>query len=169
ALVGLLAAGAFAHGGPRAVVAGLLLYVVAVVLDHADGEVARLTLGESRLGEWLDLVADMVVHGALVVALGVGAARVAGAGLTAGLVGAAGVVVSSLLAKAVPPRPGRGLLDDLSSRDGFYSMLAAFVLVRLAAPALLPALMVFVALGAHTYWVARTLSLRRRKTWRTPK
>jgi phosphatidylglycerophosphate synthase len=168
-VVGLAAAGAFAHGGAGTAVTGLLLYVVAVVLDHADGEVARLTLGESRLGEWLDLVVDTVVHGAMVTALGVGAARVTGAGLTAGLIGAAGVVVSGLLAKRFPPAPGRGLLDDLSSRDGFYSMLAAFVLVRLAAPSLLPALMIFVATGAHAYWVARALALRRRNTCRTPK
>jgi phosphatidylglycerophosphate synthase len=163
-VIGLAAAGAFARGAAGAVVIGLLLYVVAVVLDHADGEVARLTLGESRLGEWLDLVVDTVVHGAMVTALGVGAARVTGGGLMAGLVGAAGVVVSSLLAKAFPPTPGRGVLDRLSSRDGFYSMLAAFVLVRLAAPALLPALMVLVAIGSHAYWVARTLCLRRRNT-----
>jgi hypothetical protein len=97
---------------------------------------------------------------------------VAGSGWLAGLVGAAAVVVSGLLAKAWPPTPAapdRDILDRLSSRDGFYSMLVAFVVVRIAAPRLLPALMILIAVGSHVYWVSRALALLRRKTWRTPK
>jgi phosphatidylglycerophosphate synthase len=171
-VVGLAAAAAFAAGGLAWAVAGLALYLAAVVLDHADGEVARLTLSESAIGEWLDVVMDTLVHAALVLALGVAAARVAGSGMAAGLVAAAGVVVSAAVGKLWPPPPAgtgqRDLLDRLSSRDGFYAMLLLYLTLRLAAPGLLPPLLALVAAGTHAYWAARALSLLR-KTWRTPK
>jgi CDP-alcohol phosphatidyltransferase len=172
-VVGLVSVAAFAHGATDAVVAGLLLYVAAVVLDHADGEVARLTLTESLLGEWLDIIVDTLIHGSMLLALGVACYRVTGTGLVAGTLGAVAVVVSGLLGKIWPPAPPstaeRGVLDRLSSRDGFYGMLLAFVVVRLVAPALLPALLVVIAAGSHTYWVARVALLLSRKTRRNPK
>jgi phosphatidylglycerophosphate synthase len=171
-VVGLAAAAAFVAGEAPAAVGGLALYLAAVVLDHADGEVARLTLTESAVGEWLDIVVDTVVHAALVLALGMAAARLAGAGLTAGVVAAIGVVASATVGKLWPPPPvtaaGRGLLDRLSSRDGFYAMLLLFIALMIGAPAALPTLLAVVAAGTHAYWVARALSLLR-KTWRTPK
>jgi len=172
-LVGLASVATFAHGEVPAVLAGLLLYVAAVVLDHADGEVARLTLTESVLGEWLDIVVDTLIHGTMLLALGVACMRVTGVGLTAGVVGALAVVVSGILGKVWPPAPPstaeRGLLDRLSSRDGFYGMLLSFVVVRMTAPALLPVLLVIIAAGSHTYWVARVAFLLSRKTRRKPK
>ncbi len=164
-VVGLAAAASMALGDAAALAVGLLLYLLAVVLDHADGEVARLTLTESAMGEWLDIVIDTLVHTALVLALGVAADRVTGAGLAAGVVGAVGVVASAVVYKRWPPAPptaaDRGLLDGLTSRDGFYGMLLLFILLRLTAPAWLPALMMVIAVGTHAYWVARAaLSLR---------
>ncbi|HEU5195707.1 MAG TPA: CDP-alcohol phosphatidyltransferase family protein [Methylomirabilota bacterium] len=172
-VVGLASVAAFARGEAAAVVAGFLLYVVAVVLDHADGEVARLTLTESALGEWLDIIVDTLIHGTMLLALGLACVRVTGAGMTAGVIGAVAVIISGMLGKIWPPAPpaaaGRGLLDRLSSRDGFYGMLLSFVLVRIAAPALLPTLLMVIALGSHVYWVARVAFLLSRKTRRKPK
>ena len=170
-VLGLAAAGAFAGGGAGVAVVGLALYLTAVVLDHSDGEVARLTLTESAIGEWLDIAVDTVVHAALVLALGVAAARVAGDGLVAGIVAAAGVVISAAVGKLWPPpatASRRDLLDRLSSRDGFYAMLLLFLILRIGAPGWLPALLGVVAAGTHAYWVARALSLLK-KTWRSPK
>ena len=123
-VVGLIAAGVVALGTPAALIGGLLLYVLAVVLDHADGEVARLTLTESVLGEWLD-VGDR--HGR---------AHHAGAGArcrrrpsrpaavsSAGSIAAVGILVSASSASSGPRRPAsarRNVLDRLTSRDGFY-------------------------------------------------
>jgi len=172
-VVGLASVAAFARGDAMAVVAGFLLYVVAVVLDHADGEVARLTLTESVLGEWLDIVVDTLIHGTMLLALGLACARVTGSGLAAGVVGAVAVIVSGMLGKIWPPTPPstaeRGLLDRLSSRDGFYGMLLSFVVVRILAPSLLPVLLIVIAAGSHTYWVARVAFLLSRKTRRKPK
>jgi phosphatidylglycerophosphate synthase len=158
-LVGLAAAAVFARGDVVSLVGGLALYLAAVVLDHSDGEVARLSLTESAVGEWLDIVVDTIVHTALVLALGLAATRVTGAGLGAGVVAAIGVIASALVGKVWPPAPPsagrRRLLDALTSRDGFYAMLVLFIALRIGWPDQLPGLMAVVAAGTHAYWVAR--------------
>lgn len=157
-LVGLAAAWCFWRGTPGSALAGLVLYAASVVLDHADGEVARLTLAESTLGERLDLVADTVVHALIVLALGFGAERLAGGGAAVlGAVAAVGVVASTVLART-SPRPacagGVGaVLHGLSNRNGFYVMLAAFTLALALLPSALPLLMLTVAAGMHAFWL----------------
>ena len=166
-LVGLAAAAAFARGDAPSLIGGLALYLVAVVLDHTDGEVARLSLTESAVGEWLDIVVDTVVHTALVLALGLAATRVTGAGLGAGVVAALGVVASAMVGKVWPPAPSsagrRRGLDALTSRDGFYAMLVLFIALRIGWENQLPALMAVVAAGTHAYWVARLTLLGGRR------
>lgn len=158
-LVGLLAAWCFWWGTATAALAGLLVYVVAVVLDHADGEVARLTLTESRVGEWLDILVDTIVHAALVAAMGLTAQRVVGAGALLGIVATLGVIASAAVAKRWPTTgaatPVSTALENLGSRDGFYAMLLLFITARALRPTALPLLMIVVALGAHAYWLAR--------------
>jgi len=165
-VMGLAAAATFALGTPASLVVGLLVYVLAVVLDHADGEVARLTLTESAFGEWLDAVVDTVVHTTLALALGIAASRLAGSGLASGIVAAFGILAGGIIGKVWPPAPSTGprnLLDRLTSRDGFYAMLVVFVLLGVFRPRLLPSLMLVVAAGTHIYWVARTLVLVARR------
>jgi phosphatidylglycerophosphate synthase len=158
-LVGLLAVWGFWHATPLSALLGLVLYAAAVVLDHSDGEVARLTLSESRLGEWLDVTTDTVIHALLVLAMGVTAQRAAGrAGIGLGVLAAVGVVVSAMIAKTSPRSAGGGVggfLDSLGSRDGFYAMLIIFILALAIAPPFLPLLMVLVAAGSHAYWLIR--------------
>ena len=158
-LVGLAAAACFWIGTPLAALIGLLVYVGAVVLDHADGEVARLSLAESRVGEWLDIGVDTIVHAAMVVAMGATAERIAGGGAILGLVGAFGVIASAAVAKIWPATGAAGhiaaTLENLGSRDGFYAMLILFILARALAPATLAWLMILVALGSQAYWLAR--------------
>lgn len=162
-VLGVGAAWSLRSGSVESAAAALVLYVAAVVLDHADGEVARLTFSESSLGEWLDLVADTVVHAALVVAMGLAAARASGRGVAfLGIIAAAGVVLSAAVAKTLPPPDGgwfRELLARLGNRDGFYGALVAFILLLAVAPALLPVLVVVVTLGSHAYWLARLACL----------
>jgi phosphatidylglycerophosphate synthase len=166
-LVGLAAVWCVWNAGAAGAFAGLAVYVAAVVLDHADGEVARLTLGESRLGEWLDILVDTMVHAAFVIAMGVTAQTVAGAGALLGVTAALGVVASAAVAKLWPATGTAGglgrALENLGSRDGFYAMLVLFIAARAVAPPALPWLMIVVTLGAHAYWVARAvLTLARR-------
>jgi phosphatidylglycerophosphate synthase len=64
-LIGLLAAIAFAFGTYISGIIGALLLQLSAVVDCCDGEVARITFAESRLGEQLDLFGDNLVHVAL--------------------------------------------------------------------------------------------------------
>lgn len=158
-VVGLGAAWCLGYGSSLAAVIGFVLFVAAVVLDHADGEVARVTLTESTFGEWLDVTADTIVHAALVVAMGVAAQRAAGAGAALGGVAAAGVVMSAVLAKTWPATGEvggiGGVFQGLSNRDGFYGVLVVFIIALALVPAVLPLLMILVAVGAHVYWLGR--------------
>jgi phosphatidylglycerophosphate synthase len=162
-LLGLGAAWSLRTASVEHALVALGLYAAAVVLDHADGEVARLTFTESTLGEWLDVVADTVVHAALVVAMGVSAAEASGRGVAVlGMAAAAGIVLSAALTKVVPPPEGGGLRDllvRLGNRDGFYAALVAFILLLAFAPSLLPILLIVVTVGSHAYWVARLACL----------
>jgi phosphatidylglycerophosphate synthase len=158
-VVGLLAGWGFWNATPLSAVLGLVLYVVAAVLDHSDGEIARLTFGESRLGEWLDVTTDTVVHGLLVLAMGMTTQQAAGrAGIGLGVLAAVGVVVSAMIAKTSPRSAGRGMggvLDALGNRDGFYAMLIVFILALTFTPSVLPTLMLVVTAGSHAYWLTR--------------
>jgi phosphatidylglycerophosphate synthase len=158
-LVGLIAVWSFWHASPWSALAGLVLYAAAVVLDHSDGEVARLTHSESRLGEWLDVTSDTVIHALLVLAMGVTAQATAGrAGIGLGALAASGVVVSAMIAKTSPRTAAGGvggLLEALGNRDGFYAMLLIFILCLTFAPSMLPILMIIVAAGSHAYWLTR--------------
>ena len=159
---GLGAALAAGSDGVSGIFAALVLYVVAVVLDHSDGEVARVSFAESRLGEWLDIGGDTLVHSTLVLALGITSERLTGRGAGWGLIAAAGVLASAWAAKTSAPAD-RGVarfFDTLGTRDGFYGMLLGFATVLVAWPAMLPAFMVFVAVGTHAYWIGHALTRR---------
>ena len=114
-----------------------------MVLDHADGEVARLTLTESVLGEWLDVVVDTVVHTTLMLALGVAAAALAGGGLPAGVVAAVGIGRQRLLGKIWPPAPAdapRAPARPPHLARRLLRHAPLFVVLGLSRPALLPGL-----------------------------
>lgn len=161
-VAGLAAVWALWQASVTSAAAALLLYAVSVVLDHSDGEVARLTLAESRVGEWLDVASDTLIHAGLVIAMGVTAAAASGRGAGLGAIAAVGIAASAWLAKLAPaPSAGRvgGLLAGLGNRDGFYAMLLTFILALAVAKTALPALMIVVAVGAHSYWLARVADL----------
>ena len=60
---------------------GALLFLLCVIMDGADGEVARLKLQESSFGQSLDYTVDNIVH--VVVFAGIGAGLYRGTGQTA--------------------------------------------------------------------------------------
>jgi len=155
--VGLAAVWCWARATVLGAMLGLVLYFVSVVLDHTDGEVARLTSAESRLGEWLDASVDTVVHVLGALALGSAAERVSGSGLFLGVLAAFGFAASALVAKTSPrPLPGHGLMHAISAigtRDGFYLLLLLFILALGLAPTCLPLLVLVAAIGSHAYWL----------------
>ncbi len=61
-LLGLLSAGFIAQPLWGFQVIGALLFMFTSTLDGCDGEIARLKFQQTRLGGWLDLWADNLVH-----------------------------------------------------------------------------------------------------------
>lgn len=72
-LIGLLAAALLLEGSRLAVLVAGPLIALQSIVDSCDGELARLRFQFSKLGQWLDNVADDIVDSALMVGLGVAA------------------------------------------------------------------------------------------------
>jgi phosphatidylglycerophosphate synthase len=174
--VGVAAAVTLTSGTMISGVAAFILYAAAVVLDHSDGEVARLTCAESRIGEWLDLSVDTVVHTAMVLGMGAAAERVTGSGMIPGLIAAAGVIATAWFVKTTPAGDDVAgvVFRVLGNRDGFYVLLLLFVGALVFRPGALPSIVTLAAVGTHAYWIGRVLYRLGQapfgeKTWRNPK
>ncbi len=92
-ITGLAAALAFAIGGAPWWDVGAGLFVLSMVLDRGDGDLARLTGQTSASGHKFDLIADAVCNAAIFVGLGIG--------LRAGDQGLAAIPLSVLAGGAV--------------------------------------------------------------------
>ncbi len=117
--VTLLGVGAgiwMAQPGFGAKVGGSLAFLATSILDGCDGEVARAKKMTSRLGGWLDLWGDNVVHVAVFYGLGVGLARDSGRAVyqTLGLWAVIGTILSATLASVQTWRKTqrRGFKDE---------------------------------------------------------
>ena len=87
-LVGLAGAALFARGGRADANLGALLYVTSQVVDHADGELARMTGKTSEFGHTYDRLCDLAVKLSTFVGMGFGL-RHGSLGSTAPLLGVA--------------------------------------------------------------------------------
>jgi phosphatidylglycerophosphate synthase len=175
--LGFVAAWCIARGNHGFDLLGTLLFLVTVVIDGSDGEVARLKFQESRFGGHFDVATDNLVHAAIFVALGIGAYRKDPGGpyatllllLLGGVVCAAGVGYWCLLRspealqKSEAPRSRRGRMRAAALR-GFESVLNRDFAYLLFALALVDRLEWFLwgaAFGAYAFaaallWVYRS-------------
>jgi len=151
------------EGGARSLL-GLILFQLSVILDHVDGEVARLKFLFSRLGKWLDNFSDHAVDLAVIAFLTwrVAEGQPAGYFITLSLAAALGVTGAFLLVFGWSVSGGRRevrttatarllarVLATLANRDGFC--LPLWLAVLLGRPEwFLWAL----AIGANAYWIA---------------
>ena len=95
--VGVAAGVLFALGGQAAANWAALLFIVAVLTDHVDGEVARLSGRTSVFGHYYDHIAAGLSYTAMFIGAGIGLGWVAGGGwaVAAGL--AAGFSVIAIM------------------------------------------------------------------------
>jgi len=70
--VGMAAVASFAAATPRAANVGAILFGLSNLLDHTDGELARLTGQTTPWGHRYDLACDLAVHTLLFCAIGWG-------------------------------------------------------------------------------------------------
>ena len=119
-VLGLAAAAAFASGERGLVLAGCGIFLVSMLLDRADGELARLTGRTSRFGRLFDVAADAVCDCLVLVAVGVGARHGAFGewAVAMGALGGVSVAAIFLALLHVETRRGAGAVD-LSGPAGF--------------------------------------------------
>ncbi len=117
--VALLGAGAgwvLAQPGYAAKVTGSLVFLLTSILDGCDGEIARAKKMTSRLGGWLDLWGDNVVHVAVFYGLGQGIYKDTGDPVYLALARWAvfGTVASALLASYQTYKQGRSSFTSVA-------------------------------------------------------
>jgi phosphatidylglycerophosphate synthase len=109
-LVGLGGAVLIALGTSSSMLLGFLLAHLQSVLDGCDGELARVRLQQSAIGEWLDTLVDDALNLALTLAIGVGLWRAHDRllYLVVGLLAAAMLVTYNAVAYRELVRQGEG-------------------------------------------------------------
>ena len=123
--------------GPRC---GVRFYCkCSAIVDCVDGDLARVLFKESRMGKWLDIVGDQVVHFSVFVSIGVGLYRapyrepcpvlLLAASAAIGVVISFAVVVAHGLLQPEDQRSTRlqKLVDATTNRD--FSVLLIFLAV----------------------------------------
>lgn len=155
-LLGLVAAWLLAFGTWPQILWGALIFQLATMIDCVDGDIARVLYKETRLGKWLDIGADQVVHVALYLGIAYGLWRVnsgqpvlvLGAVAALGVIFSAFVVIRSLrLPEEQRSGAGRKLIDAAATRD--FSV----VLIALAALDHLVFFLWLSAIGVHVFWL----------------
>jgi phosphatidylglycerophosphate synthase len=118
-LLGVGAGYLMAQRGYAAKVGGSLLFLLTSILDGCDGEIARAKKMTSRLGGWLDLWGDNVVHVAVFYGLGLGLMRDTGQEVYLKLGWAAvwGTLISATLASYQMRRKGENSFTSVSGDD----------------------------------------------------
>lgn len=158
---GLGAAALFTLGDPRVAIVASFLFLASTIVDGCDGELARLTFRESRLGAILDVVGDNVVHLFLFAGIALGLYRadhdpriaVAGWLLVLGVVAAMAAVYVCIVRRR-PTRRQRALFEAFASRE------FAYLLVVLSVAGKLEWFLWASAAGTYVF-VAALLALRR--------
>jgi phosphatidylglycerophosphate synthase len=152
-LIGVASAWFFARGN---FVIGALVFQLCAIIDCVDGDLARALFKQSRLGKWLDLGGDQVVHFSVFAAIGIGLARIDPSvpALALGTSAALGVVLCFVvIVRALRmPAPQRGphlnrLLDATANRD--FSV----VLLVLALWGRMDLFLWMAGIGIHVFWI----------------
>jgi phosphatidylglycerophosphate synthase len=117
---GLGAAAAYAEGSQAWLNIGGGLFIVSMLLDRADGILARLSGKMSKFGHYFDLISDAVCNAAIFIGLGIGLRFTALGGWTVALGVMAGLAVMFILIVVMWAEGQRGLrAAELRSVAGF--------------------------------------------------
>src|SRR5437879_7623109 len=114
--LGVGAGYSMSRAGDLAKVEGSLIFLLTSILDGCDGEVARAKKMTSKIGGWLDLWGDNVVHVAVFYGLGLGLSKDYDSPvyITLGQVAVVGTLVSAALASYQTWRKGPSPFTSVS-------------------------------------------------------
>lgn len=160
---GLGATAAYAVGGPEWSLWGGVIFVVSVLLDRADGELARLADRRSPGGHRYDLMADSICNAAIFIGIGVGL-RHGLLGLWAAALGvAAGLTVAVVLMMVLRLEALDGSrAAELDSAAGFDADDAILLVPVLVWAGLADWMIVGAAVGAPAFALFMYLKFRAR-------
>ena len=131
-VLGLAAAAAFASGERGPVLAGCAVFLVSMLLDRADGELARLTGRTSRFGRLFDIAADAVCGCLVLVAVGVGARHGVFGGWAIVMGALGGVSVAGILLALLHVETRRGAGTVVFSGPAGFDPDDAMILIPIA-------------------------------------
>jgi phosphatidylglycerophosphate synthase len=156
---GLAAACLLATGNPVSMDWGAGMFVLSAILDHADGELARMTGKTSAFGHAYDRLADLIVKMSVFTGMGVGVRGTWGeAGPLLG--GAAGLALIAIfvMRTELARRQGPSALDQPTA-GGFEIEDILYAIAPVTWFGLLPPFVLAAAIGApaFAFWVARGL------------
>jgi phosphatidylglycerophosphate synthase len=153
-LIGLASAWFFARGN---FLAGALVFQLSAIIDCVDGDLARASFQQSRLGKWLDFGGDQVVHFSVFAAIGIGVARTdpsvpalaLGASAALGVLLCFAVIVRALRQPAAQRGPLLNkLLDATANRDFSVLLLALAIFDQI------DLFLWMTGIGIHLFWIA---------------
>jgi phosphatidylglycerophosphate synthase len=149
--VGLLGAWLLAGAGAAANL-GAALVMISFLLDHADGELARMTGRTSTFGHYYDLVADALVMGALFVGIGfgLGASGLGASAARLGLIAGGGVALAILFRLELERRAGKAAVRQ-PSLLGFEAQDILYAVGPVTWLGGLETLLMLAAIGAPLY------------------
>ena len=119
-LTGLAAASCFAAGGAPYAWYGSACFVASILLDRADGELARMQGSSSRWGHVYDLVTDAICNSLVLVGIGIGLRHgwLGGWAITMGIVSGLAVMYVLWLMMRLEEQAGQGSAQ-LGATAGF--------------------------------------------------
>jgi archaetidylinositol phosphate synthase len=159
-VVGLAACWYVAETGLGGQILGAWLFALSNLVDHADGELARMTGRTSRTGHLYDLAADCLVHVLFLTALGAGQRHVFGTAAAWSLGAVAGVCVAMVfLVRLLLTERSGAAAARLPSLRGFEVEDVLYLVPVVAMAHGLAAFLVLAAIGSPP---ALVLTLR---TW----
>lgn len=137
--VGLMSAWLFASPSHWIRLLGSLLFLFSITVDGVDGELARLTMTETKFGGMLDVITDNIVHVAVFAGIFWGCYRYSGSPsylylIPIALGGFALCAISTYLALTIGEEGAEdwlGKIDRISGRDFAYLLVVLAAINRL--------------------------------------
>lgn len=163
-LIGLVAAFSFAQGTYVAGIVGALLFQLSAIVDCCDGDVARLTFSESKLGADLDILGDNLVHMAVFGGIAWGLYVEQGANSFLPLALGACAILGNALSlwmvrrgESLRSQIARGNLKQSAQLDLILGNMAnrdfTVLIIILAALGLLEVFLWLTAIGSQIFWI----------------